>query len=44
PSSTPIKFFRHGKLIINEKQANKLGIKVPANLLKEAQQKGELIK
>lgn len=44
PSSTPIKFFRHGKLIINEKQANKLGIKIPANLLKEAQQKGELIK
>lgn len=44
PSTTPVKFFRHGKLIINQKQADKLGIKVPANLLKEAQQKGEIIK
>ncbi|MFT8400451.1 MAG: tryptophan ABC transporter substrate-binding protein [Lentilactobacillus diolivorans] len=44
PATTPIKFFRHGKLIINEKQAKKLNIKIPANLLKEAQSKGELVK
>ncbi|MSE22155.1 peptide ABC transporter substrate-binding protein, partial [Lactobacillus parabuchneri] len=44
PATTPIKFFRYGKLIINEKQAHKLGIKVPAALLKKAQEKGELIK
>ncbi|GHP14506.1 ABC transporter substrate-binding protein [Lentilactobacillus fungorum] len=44
PATTPIKFFRHGKLIINEKQASYLGIRIPATLLREAQQKGELIK
>lgn len=44
PATTPIKFFRHGKLIINEKQTQRLGINIPESLLKEAQQKGELIK
>ncbi len=44
PSTTPIKFFRHGKLIVNEKQAKMLGLKIPASILKEAQQKGEIVK
>ncbi len=44
PATTPIKYFRHGKLIINQKQTEKLGINIPEKLLKEAQQKGELIK
>lgn len=44
PATTPIKYFRHGKLIINERQAHKLGINVPDRLLKQAQKKGVLIK
>lgn len=44
PATTPIQFVDTGKLIINEKQAKKLGINIPANLIQEAKTKGELIK
>lgn len=44
PATTPIKFIRHGKLIINQQQANKLNLKIPNKLIQLAQQKGELIK
>lgn len=44
PATTPIQFVDTGKLIVNEKQAQKLGIKIPAKLVQEAKTKGELIK
>lgn len=43
-SQTPIEFIKHGDLTINLKQAQKLGIKIPKDLMQEAQKKGELIK
>ena len=43
-SQTPIEFIKHGDLTINLKQAQKLGIKTPKDLMQEAQKKGELIK
>ncbi|MTV82098.1 tryptophan ABC transporter substrate-binding protein [Secundilactobacillus folii] len=44
PATTPIHFFRHGKLILNMKEAKALGITFPSSLVKEAQKKGEIIK
>ncbi|WP_283680043.1 tryptophan ABC transporter substrate-binding protein [Lentilactobacillus sp. Marseille-Q4993] len=44
PATTPIKYFTHGKLIINKKQADKMGITIPASLMKEAKAKGEIVK
>ncbi|GAT17894.1 tryptophan ABC transporter substrate-binding protein [Secundilactobacillus silagei] len=44
PATTPIKFIRHGDLILNMKEAQKLGITFPSSLVKEAQKKGEIIK
>ena len=36
PATTPIYTFTTGDIIINQKQANKLGIKIPADILAEA--------
>ena len=44
PATTPIHFEKTGQLIINEKQAAKLGIKIPKNVLQKAQEKGQIIK
>lgn len=44
PATTPVKFIRHGDLILNMKEANRLGITFPSSLVKEAQKKGEIIK
>ncbi|MFD1485347.1 tryptophan ABC transporter substrate-binding protein [Lacticaseibacillus baoqingensis] len=42
PATTPIHFEKTGKLIINVKQAQKLGITIPASLLQKAQKTGEV--
>ncbi|MCI1985355.1 MAG: ABC transporter substrate-binding protein [Lactobacillus sp.] len=42
PATTPIHFEKTGKLIINVKQAQKLGITVPASLIQKAQKTGEV--
>lgn len=44
PKEMPIKFITKGKLILNQKQASKLGIKFPKQLVQEAKEKGEIIK
>ncbi|ANZ61379.1 tryptophan ABC transporter substrate-binding protein [Secundilactobacillus paracollinoides] len=44
PATTPIRFVRHGKLIINMKEAKQLGITFPASVIKEAKAKGEIVK
>lgn len=44
PATTPIHFEKTGKLILNLKQAQLLGITVPANLIQEAQKDGEVIR
>jgi putative ABC transport system substrate-binding protein len=44
PATTPIHYIKHGDLILNQQEAKKLGITFPASLVKEAQQKGEIIK
>lgn len=44
PETTPINYVRHGEAILNLKQAQKLGIKVPERFLKEATTKGEVFK
>lgn len=44
PANTPVKFIRHGDLILNMKEAKRLGITFPSSLVKEAQKKGEIIK
>ncbi|MCH5462312.1 ABC transporter substrate-binding protein [Lactobacillus sp. LC28-10] len=44
PATTPVKFIRHGDLILNMKEAKKLGITFPSALVKQAQKKGEIIK
>ncbi|GAY73395.1 tryptophan ABC transporter substrate-binding protein [Lentilactobacillus kosonis] len=44
PSTTPIKYFKKGKLIINERAAKRFNIHIPASLMKEAQTKGEIVK
>lgn len=43
PATTPIKYFKKGKLIINLKAAKKYNINIPASLMKEAKTKGEII-
>ena len=42
--NTPVEYIKHGDLTINLKQAHKLGIKIPNELIQEAQKKGGLIK
>ena len=44
PSTTPIKFIRKGEPVLNEKQAKKLGIHVPAHFKHEAEKHGEVFK
>lgn len=44
PATTPIKFVRHGQPILNLKQAQKIGIKVPKRFMAEAQAKGKVFK
>lgn len=44
PATMPIHFMKRGDLIVNEKVAAKLGIKLPADLLKRAAASGEVIK
>lgn len=44
PATTPVKIVAKGDLILNQKEADLLGIKIPAKLQKEAQQKGEVYK
>ncbi|WP_203649973.1 tryptophan ABC transporter substrate-binding protein [Secundilactobacillus yichangensis] len=44
PATTPVKFIRHGDLILNMKEARRLGITFPSSLVKQAQKKGEIIK
>lgn len=44
PATTPIQYVRHGDPIVNVKQAQKLGLKIPPHFLKDAQTKGEVIK
>lgn len=44
PATTPIHYIKHGDLILNLPEAKKLGITFPSALIKEAQQKGEIIK
>lgn len=44
PATTPIHFDKTGTLIINTKQAAKMGIKIPASLLKKAEKSGEVYK
>jgi putative ABC transport system substrate-binding protein len=41
--NTPIEYIKHGDLTINLKQAKKLGITIPDQLIQKAQQKGVLI-
>ncbi|QBO36076.1 ABC transporter substrate-binding protein [Periweissella cryptocerci] len=45
PGNTPVEFMRHGDLVINQKQAKLLGIKIPQSLIEAASKvKGGLIK
>lgn len=44
PATTPIRYVRHGEAVVNLKQAEKLGLKVPQRFLKEAQTKGKVFK
>lgn len=44
PKTTPIDYVKNGKLIINLKQAKRLHITIPKDLMQEATKKGELIK
>lgn len=44
PATTPIHFETSGTLYLNEKVAKKLGITVPADVLKEAEKSGEITK
>ncbi|KRN27212.1 ABC-type uncharacterized transport system, periplasmic component [Lactobacillus selangorensis] len=43
PAKMPIHFVRNGKLVVNVKQARKIGLTIPAQLVQQAQQKGEVI-
>lgn len=43
-ATTPVKFMTKGNLVLNEKVAAKLGIKIPANLKAQAEKSGEVIK
>ncbi|WP_367341322.1 tryptophan ABC transporter substrate-binding protein [Limosilactobacillus sp.] len=44
PSTTPIKFIRKGEPVLNEKQAKKLGLHIPAHFKHEAEKHGEVFK
>ncbi|WP_125705613.1 tryptophan ABC transporter substrate-binding protein [Lacticaseibacillus daqingensis] len=44
PATTPIHFETSGDLIVNLKQAKKLGITIPQSVIDEAQKTGEVIK
>ncbi|MGJ3952368.1 peptide ABC transporter substrate-binding protein, partial [Limosilactobacillus mucosae] len=44
PSTTAIKYIRHGEPVLNLKQARKLGLHVPASFQREAEKYGEVIK
>lgn len=44
PATTPIHFEKTGRLILNEKQAQQLGITLPSSLVKQADAKGTVIK
>lgn len=44
PSTTPIKYIRNGDPVVNVKQAKKLGLKIPAKFLKDAEKNGEVYK
>ena len=40
----PVKTVKKGSTVINQKQADKLGLKVPVSAIKQANEKGEIIK
>ncbi|BDR55885.1 tryptophan ABC transporter substrate-binding protein [Xylocopilactobacillus apis] len=44
PSTTAIRYIKHGEAVLNLKQAQKLGIKIPARFLEEAQKEGKVFK
>ncbi|NVY96120.1 ABC transporter substrate-binding protein [Lactobacillus sp. DCY120] len=44
PATTAIKYLRHGEPILNLKQAQKLGLKVPAGFQHEAETEGKVYK
>ncbi|WP_125582767.1 MULTISPECIES: tryptophan ABC transporter substrate-binding protein [Lacticaseibacillus] len=44
PATTPIHFEKKGKLIINLKQAAKIGLTIPDSVIKDAEKNGEVIK
>ena len=44
PSTTAIKYIRHGEPVLNLKQARKLGLHIPASFQREAEKYGEVIK
>ena len=44
PADTPIHFEKKGEMTVNLKQAKKLGITLPADVVKEAQAHGEVFK
>ena len=41
PATTPIYTFKTGDIIVNQKQAENLGITIPADVLKEAKKSSE---
>ncbi len=44
PATTPVEFMTKGDLVINQKVANQLGIKIPAQLMREAKASGKVVK
>ncbi len=44
PATMPVETVKKGSTVINQKQADKLGLKVPASAIKQANEKGEIIK
>ncbi len=43
-ATMPVEFMTKGDLIINQKVADELGIKIPAKLLDEAKTSGKVVK
>ncbi|PWG00061.1 tryptophan ABC transporter substrate-binding protein [Levilactobacillus bambusae] len=43
PADTPIHFVKHGELVVNPTQADKIGITIPNSLIKEAKAHGEVV-
>ena len=43
PATTPIHFEKTGQLIVNLKQAKRLGITIPQSVIDKAKQSGEVI-